>query len=367
MRVLLWSSTFWPHIGGVEVLALHYLRELRERGHEVLVLARRDTADLADEEVVAGVDVVRYPFRQALEMGSVEKVIAGRWALTRIARRFAPDVLHLYHPGPDVLFHRLARAELRAPSIVTLHQAYPAAVLGATTAIGDTLRGADWVAACSSAVLEEVRTACPTLDRSSVIPNELPPAGPTSHRHPPKRPTLLLIGRLVPQKGFDLGLQAFKAVIGAHSGARLLVAGDGPERARLERMAVELGLAATVEFLGWVPPEAVVGLMGDVTAVVMPSRFEPFGLVALQAAQAGRPVIGFGVGGLREAVVDGETGTLVEAGDVDALTRAIISLLDEPARAEAMGRAGRERSSSPARWSAHVDAYEHLYERVRHG
>ena len=196
--------------------------------------------------------------------------------------------------------------------------------------------------------------------RSRLVRNALPrppgEAGPVGSGPP----TCLFVGRVVPQKGFDLGLEAFAALRRAHPDARLVVAGDGVSRAALARQVGALGLEAAVDLVGWVDRDGVRRLMAAATMVVVPSRFEPFGLVALEAGQARRPVVAFAVDGLVEAVDDGVTGLLVPPADVDALAAAMTRVAAEPGLARRLGDAG-DRAASAADWDAHVTAHEDLY------
>ena len=140
--------------------------------------------------------------------------------------------------------------------------------------------------------------------------------------------------------------------------------GDGVSHADLADRVEALGLADAVDLVGWVDRAGVRRLLDAATMVVMPSRFEPFGLVALEAGQARRPVVAFAVEGLVEAVDDGVTGLLVPPGDIDALADAMARLVDEPGLARRLGDAGYEADRSGEAWDAHVDAHEALYERL---
>ena len=358
MRIIFWSSTFWPHIGGVEVLGTRLVGALRDRGHEVVVLARRDTPDLPAADQHAGVRIVRHPFRQALERADMGQVATGRRLLARLVAEVEPDVLHVFHPGPDLLY----RSALgRLPMVVSLHQSYPDIVLEQEDgAVVRTLREAASIIPCSAAVERDLLAARPELaGKATTLPNRIP-ASRVAGSPLPENPVVLFVGRAVPQKGFDLGLRAFRRVLDRVPVARLVVAGDGPERRRLVDQARTLGLDGAVDFRGWVLPDEVPHTINESTVVAMPSRFEPFGLVALQAAQLGRPVVGFAVDGLAEAVADGETGLLVEPGDVAGLGAALVDLLTDPARAASLGEAGSKRFG-PEEWPAYVSAHEALY------
>src|SRR5262249_3612688 len=176
-----------------------------------------------------------------------------------------------------------------------------------------TLRNAVWVVGCSEAILLRGQQFVPEIiPRSSVIYNARKEPSLLPGPLPSKAPRVLCLGRLAPEKGFDLALTAFAAVIERHPHARLLIAGDGPARSDLERQAGQSGLGRAVDFVGWVAPDQIPALLNGATAVVIPSRQEGLPLVAVEAALMARPVVATRVGGLPEAIVHQQTGVLVE-------------------------------------------------------
>jgi glycogen(starch) synthase len=144
----------------------------------------------------------------------------------------------------------------------------------------------------------------------------------------------------------------------------LTIAGDGIERRALEQQAAELDLAGVVDFIGWVAPDKVPELINTATIILMPSRWEGFGLVALQAALMARPVIAGRVGGLPEVVVHEQTGLLVESENSRALAQAMIFLLTQPSQAARMGQAARERAQELFSRERCVNAYDALYRKL---
>jgi len=132
----------------------------------------------------------------------------------------------------------------------------------------------------------------------------------------------------------------------------------------LERQIDELGLTDIVDFIGWVAPREVPALLNTATVVLMPSRQESFGLVALEAALMARPVIATRVGGLPEVVVHEQTGLLVEQENSGALAEAIAYLLAHPHTAIHMGQAARLRAQQVFSWERHVTAYDVLYQQL---
>ncbi|HYF47386.1 MAG TPA: glycosyltransferase family 4 protein [Acidimicrobiales bacterium] len=353
MRVLFWSSTFWPHIGGAEVLGANLAAALQRRGHDLLVLTRRDSDDLPAASTVDGVPVRRLPFQQAVVSQDAGLVLDVRRQVVALLAELQPEVVHLYNFGPDLLFHRLAGT--KAPQVLTLHGPV-------TDPVASALPAAGAVAACSEAVLSDTVARFPEVaDRVHLVRNALPPAVLDAEVVPPGPPVVLFVGRVVPQKGFDLGLRAFARFREVCADARLVVVGDGISAGPLAGQAAELGLAEAVELVGWCDPVGVREHMGRATMVVMPSRFEPFGLVALEAGQSRRPVVAFAVDGLVEAVVHGVNGLLVPPGDVDGLAEAMVRVATEPGLAARLGDAGHDPAKAAADWDAHVTAHEDLY------
>jgi glycogen(starch) synthase len=175
---------------------------------------------------------------------------------------------------------------------------------------------------------------------------------------------LLCLGRLAEQKGIDVLLNAMSLVIRRFPRVRLIIAGDGPKRSELEHQAVQLGLARSVEFLGWVAPRKVPGHIASASMLVMPSRWEGFPNVALQAGSIGRPVVASRVGGLPEIVDHEKTGLLLAPGYSIGLAEAIVSLLQSPETATQMGQAAHAKIETEFGWDQYVDTYDKLYRKL---
>jgi glycogen(starch) synthase len=281
-----------------------------------------------------------------------------------LRQRVAPHVVVVASLGPLDLFLDMSVRSRPAPLVVTLHQDIPPRFLGPTALPGRTLRAARSVVCCSASIREEVCAAVPELrPRSSVIYHGVPL--PPEPGPPPADPLRLLgIGRLLPFKGFDVALQAFRLVLDRVPRARFTLAGDGPERPALEQLATRLGVREAVDFLGWVHPARVPALMATATLVLMPSRWEGLPLVALEAQAAGRPVVASRAGGLPEALADGETGCLVPPDSPVDLAEAVTTLLSSPDALARMGRAARTRAGRVFGLTRCVDEYEVFLESV---
>lgn len=365
MRVLFVTDHFWPLIGGIEVWSARLVTGMAARGHEVRVVASGSDVQLPDRDALDGVPIERLPFRSAVEERRLDRFGESLAAMRRIKREFAPDVVHLGTVGWSTMFHLLTRDAAPAPWLVTLTQERLESQTSAgDTVLGRTLATADWVSSVSRAVLDQAIELVPGVaGRSSVdywgIPAPPPPAPPEVD---PLR--LLCIGRLVSAKGFDVALEAVAALAPRHPRLSLAIAGAGPERERLERMARELGIETRVAFEGWIDPIDVSARMAAASVVVLPSRREGLPVVAIEAAWAGRPVVASDVSGMREVVVDGRTGLLVGAEDRDALAAAIGEIGRDPERARRMGAEARRHAEQRFSREGMMDAYEVLYARL---
>lgn len=156
-------------------------------------------------------------------------------------------------------------------------------------------------------------------------------------------PLIGFVGRLTGQKGVDVLLNAFAIVHRALPTARLLLIGDGPQRDALAVLAGGLQISAAVHFSGW--REDARAQMAALNVLAIASRWEGFGLVTLEAMQAGVAVVASRVSALPEIVLDGETGLLVPAANAAKLAAALMALLQDPQRAMQLGENGRLRAA----------------------
>lgn len=170
-------------------------------------------------------------------------------------------------------------------------------------------------------------------------------------------PVAVCISRMVTRKGQDTLIRGWRKVLRRVPEARLFLVGDGPSRPRLEALAAEEGIASSVVFAGQVSEEELPSFYaaGDVFAMPCRSRkggleVEGFGIVFLEAAAVGLPVVAGNSGGAAEAVEDGETGLVVDGTSDDAVAHSVADLLEDPARAATMGKLGRLRVEQDFAW-----------------
>lgn len=171
------------------------------------------------------------------------------------------------------------------------------------------------------------------------------------------RPVVVCVSRLVPRKGQDVLIRALAAVRRQAPGAALLLVGGGPDLGRLRRLASRIGVADAVYFTGTVPWEELPAhyAAGDVFAMPCRTRaggleVEGLGIVYLEASATGLPVVAGRSGGAPDAVLEGQTGYVVDGRDAAAVASRLAELLTDPARARSMGARGREWVEREWRW-----------------
>lgn len=177
-----------------------------------------------------------------------------------------------------------------------------------------------------------------------------------------KKPYILSVARLVQRKGIDDLIRAFTAL--ARTNTQLVIAGDGPEKASLQAIVQKNTI-----FVGKVSDEDLHALYANadifaLTPKEFPGDYEGFGIVYIEAAFFGIPVIGTRTGGVAEAIAEGITGLLAEPGNIPSIQDALHKLLQDPTLAKQYGRAGQERVEKEFTWDIVIDKLNHLLERI---
>lgn len=345
--------------GGEEQLFL-LMEGLRARGHANLLVCPPDSA--AEREARArGFAVASVAMRNDLSLGAARRI-------ARALRSERPALVHC-HTGRANWLGGLAARWARVPALTTRRM--------------DRRVGRGWrtrwlyhrlmrrAVAISPAVERRLREAGVAQARvrliwSAVDAERLRPSAPRAVLRArfavgDDTPCVLVAAHLVRRKGVDVLLEAF-AKLAPASRARLWIAGDGPERAALERSAAAVGIAERTRFLGH--RSDLPDWLEACDLFVLPSRREGLGVAALEAMARGRPVVASAVGGLAEVVCAEETGLLVAPGDPAALAAALARLLDDPALAARLGAAGAQRVAEHFPAERMVSAYEALYREI---
>jgi glycogen(starch) synthase len=223
------------------------------------------------------------------------------------------------------------------------------------------LRIARQVTACSNFALDDATDRF-RLDRTKarVIFNGVSLAEVESPTPVPFDRFVVSLGRIVYRKGFDLLIDAWERIAERHDGTGLVIAGTGPELARLRSLIQSRGLDNRVHFAGILSSSQVAAMMNGADVFVMPSRIEAFGIVVLEAWRAHTPAIVTSNGGTREFVEDGVTGVVVDPTDSAALAAAIDRLLADECLRTRITAAAAERLTA-FEWSQISREYEDVY------
>lgn len=204
----------------------------------------------------------------------------------------------------------------------------------------------DSLITCSASMREEITELFgPGLAETTVIPNGIDTDGwPFATRRPHDgAPELLFFGRLEYEKGVHDAIAALPRIRRTHPGTTLTIAGDGTQLDFLSAQARKHKVLKATKFIGRVDHEGLVRLLHKADVAVLPSHYEPFGIVALEAAATGTPLVTSNIGGLGEAVIDGVTGVSCPPRNVAALADAVRRVLDDPAAAQQRAVAARDR------------------------
>jgi glycosyltransferase involved in cell wall biosynthesis len=351
----------------------------RLEGLSPIILTNRWPRSLPREEIHEGTPVYRLAMRTpegSLKAG-VSYLLTHR-AICRemfeVLRRHRVDILHVQCVSSNGFYARIAKRELGIPLVVTtqgertmdatqLYQRSPFM----NRALRALLADADHITACSRHTLDDMEAywGQPFGSKASVVYNGIVPgdfANVTPHSA--GAPYILGIGRLVPQKGFDILIRAFaKANI---PGWKLLVAGEGSERPALENLIRDLGLQDRVHLPGRADRPMAASLFLGSELFVLPSRMEPLGIVNLEAMAAGKMVIASRTGGVPEIVLEGETGLLFPPEDEDGLSAALKRAASDAALRERLGAAGRL-AVEDFTWPAIAGQYTGIYREVLAG
>ncbi len=169
------------------------------------------------------------------------------------------------------------------------------------------------------------------------------------------------VARLSPEKGLDVLLRSAAVLVDGGTKLRVVLAGEGPSRESLVRLAEKLGISDRVDFRGEVPHEEVPAVLAELDVFALPSKEEGFGVAALEAQAMEVPVVGSRVHGIPDVVDDGRTGLLVPPGDVEALAGAVGRLAGDAELRATLGRAGRAFVEERYRWEDNVAQMERLY------
>jgi glycogen(starch) synthase len=390
MKVLMVSWEYPPVvIGGLGRHVHHLSTALAAAGHEVVVLSRRPSgtdpsthpsSDEISEDVrvvAAAQDPHEFTFSQdmmawTLAMGHAMVRTGLSLKDTSSDHPWRPDVVHAHdwlvaHPA-------VALAEFYdVPMISTIHATeagrHSGWVSGSLSrqvhAVESWLvRESDSLITCSASMCDEITELFgPGLAEITVIRNGIEAARwPFATRRRRSGPAeLLFVGRLEYEKGVHDAIAALPRIRRAHPGTTLTIAGEGTQQDWLVEQARKHRVLKATRFVGRLDHDELLAALHRADAAVLPSHYEPFGLAALEAAAAGTPLVTSNIGGLGEAVINGETGVSCPPSDVTRLAKAVSAVLDDPAAAQRRARAARKRLTSDFDWHTVADETAQVY------
>ncbi|MGK2903128.1 MAG: glycosyltransferase family 4 protein [Mycobacterium sp.] len=384
MKILMVSWEYPPVvIGGLGRHVHHLATELVMAGHEVVVLSRRPTGTdpsthPSTDEIDEGVRVIaaaQDPHEFTFGTDMMAWTMAMGHAMVRSGltlRDWQPDLVHAHdwlvaHPA-------IALAEFfDVPLVSTIHATeagrHSGWVSGQVSRQVHALESwlvheSDSLITCSASMHEEIDALFgPGLSETAVIPNGIDTAGwPFAPRRSHDGAAeLLFFGRLEYEKGVHDVIAALPRIRKTHPGTTLTIAGDGTQQDFLVAQARKHKVLKATKFIGRVDHCGLLTLLHRADVAVLPSHYEPFGIVALEAAAAGTPLVTSTAGGLGEAVIDGVTGVSHPPRDVAALASAVRRVLDDPAAAQLRAVAARERLTSDFSWPTVADHTAQVY------
>jgi N-acetyl-alpha-D-glucosaminyl L-malate synthase BshA len=368
----------YASVGGSGVVATELATSLARRGHAVRVISNEVPFRLRERLTNVAfdrVDTPAYPlFREP------QYVLSLSTRIVQVAREHELDIVHAHYAVPHAACAYLARQILashgaKSIRVVTTLHGTDITYVGSDPSYSETvafcIEKSDGVTAVSDSLREDTYRRLRIANNIVVIPNFLdttlyvPAADPAVRARfcPPQRYDALLlhVSNLRPVKRVDAVIEILRQVR-EHRRARLVIVGDGPERARAEALALEARIADHVEILGEIDDVRPLLSVGNV--FLLPSAQESFGLAALEAMACGLPVVASRVGGLPEVIRHGETGFLHPPEDVSGMATSAMALLEDRALHARIARMARASVVDRFDEERIVPMYEAFYEQL---
>ena len=375
MRVVMLSNSFPPEVGGIQEHVSNLAQTLARQGHQLKIVTVRRNKSERVRDTFAGLDVTRVPHLN-LPKTLTAQYLAVTTALL-IARRIRgqADVVHYHTFWPDAFTAFIVNKFM--PTVYTAHESrflIMAEQPKSKRWLKLALRPFQGILAPSTELLEVTRQLGVSAERSAFIANAVDAnkfrpdvtRGTVRARYgiPMDHYLILCPRRLVPKNGLEFLIESLPLIRRRFSDVSVLIAGDGPEKEKLQARARELGFQDSVIFAGNQDNNDLPWFYADADIVAIPSLKEATSIAGLEAMASARAVVATNVGGLPEIIEDGVSGLLVPPRDPGALSVAIARLLETPELRKQLGLAARSCVERKFTWEQVASETTTAYERA---
>lgn len=374
-------KTDFPSVsGGVDTVVCQLLRAQSTEWQQCLLRVapwqeRNPTPTHIEHVVVHALHLPAPPMQRTTLrawLGFLCGAVTAGWRVMRLLRAASVDLVHLHTLQHYHAYFVLASLLGGPPYVLTLHgsevEAYGSRDRLTRALWRWTLRHAAALSAVSATLAQRAHQQLPvgaaidSLRNGVALAGEtLPDSSALRARLGLQRPYCVMVGALIEAKGHDVGLRAWSLLPPSCGQLNLLVIGEGERMARYRAEVEQAGLAGRVHFAGQLPHADTLALMRDSALLVLPSRHEGFGLVAIEAGALGVPVVASDLPVFRELLGELGKGCLVAVDDADALAVAVARVLHDEAARRALGRAWRLRVAQEFALSACMTRYQTWY------
>ena len=375
MRVVMLSNSFPPEIGGIQEHVSNLAQTLARQGHQLKVVTVRRNKSERVRDTFAGLDVTRVPQLNLPKTLTMQYLASTTALLIAMRLRGQADVVHYHTFWPDAFTAFVVNKFV--PTVYTAHESrflLMAEQPKSRRWLKLALRPFQGILAPSTELLEVTRQLGVSPEKSAFIANAVDASkfrpgvtGETVRARygvPLDHCLILCPRRLVPKNGLEFLIESLPSIRRRFSDVSVLIAGDGPERERLEARVRELGLHESVIFAGNQDNDDLPEFYGAADIVAIPSLKEATSIAGLEAMASACAVVATNVGGLPEIIEDGVSGLLVPPRDPEALALAIARLIETPELRKQLGLAARARVEHKFTWEQVASETTRAYERA---
>lgn len=375
MRVVMLSNSFPPEIGGIQEHVSNLAQTLARQGHQLKIVTVRRNKSERVRDTFAGLNVIRVPQLNLPKTLTTQYLAITTALLIAMRLRGQADVVHYHTFWPDAFTAFVVNKFV--PTIYTAHESrflLMAEQPQSRRWLKLALRPFQGILAPSTELLEVTRQLGVSSEKSAFIANAVDArkfrpdvTGETVRARygvPMDHCLILCPRRLVPKNGLEFLIESLPLIRRRFSAVSVLIAGDGPERERLEARVRELDLQDSVVFAGSQDNNDLPEFYGAADIVAIPSLKEATSIAGLEAMASACAVVATNVGGLPEIIEDGVSGLLVPRGDPEALAQAIARLIETPELRTQLGLAARARVEQKFTWEQVASETTRAYERA---